>query len=527
MGTPDCLNLRRGHVRSCEHTSQRTLQLHRRMGRSVKGLASSELVFCHVRPQFPLTRADIIKSHRRSSFDEEYELRKQVGSGSFGIIYLCQHRVTKQERACKIVPKSSLKDVELFLNEINVCMQLDHPNIIRLIEFYEEEDQVRLIFRYCDGMDLLDKIVDVVTNRGHFTPTEVAWAMRHMIKAVIGCHSHNIVHRDIKPENFVITEGEKEKKFGLTHAGLRLIDMGLSESLDQTGRKRGRDAGTTFYMAPEVLEGKYDHRCDTWSLGVIFYLMLTGDTLFQTSTSPEVEKRVEREILTPNYVPNKLKKITKVSHPYIPVDAKNLLAKMLAFRPEDRIPLEEAMQHQFFSRFTGETAHKQRIRHGLLESLQTFCKYPALKRTALLIVAHLTSDKYTKIQRRTFRIMDSSYNGELSVDEVVNYLRETTGAEVPPNFETEIFDIVANGAREISLLAFLAATLPLECRTSEGLIQLAFQVLDTNRDGLITWQDLDTLVDGRISHSVLKSVMSELSLRGRVDFNYFKKLMLA
>merc|ERR1712137_973350 len=112
-------------------------------------------------------------------------------------------------------------------------------------------------------------------------------------------------------------------------------------------------------------------------------------------------------------------------------------------------------------------------------------------------------------------------------DEVVDYLRETTNVEVTPNFKTEIFDVVANGARDVSLLAFLAATLPNECRMSESLMQSAFRVLDTNRDGLITWQDLDTLVDGRISHSVLKSVMSELSLRGRVDFNYFKKLMLA
>lgn len=270
-------------------------------------------VACSARPHFLLKRSDIIKARAKHNFDDDYELNEMCGAGAFGSVFLCRHRHTKLERACKVIQMTSSLDIRLFLKEVSVCMQLDHPHIIRLVEYYEENNQVRLIFRLCSGQDLFDRLCEAIAQRGHFTSMEAAWAMRHMIKGVIGCHSQRIVHRDVKPENFVITDGEKEKEMGLTHAGLRLIDMGLSEYLagDEDEQQPG---GTVFYMAPEVIRGNYTELCDTWSLGVILYLMLVGDPLYPITDSEEETQKVMQDILDPKYLGQKVESNDQVEH---------------------------------------------------------------------------------------------------------------------------------------------------------------------------------------------------------------------
>jgi len=481
------------------------------------------LAFCQSAPNFPLTRGDIIKSRSKRHFEFEYELKEQVGSGAFGSVYICVHSETGQVRACKIIPKASVIDLKLFLNEVKVCIQLDHPNIIRLIQYYEGEDQVHLVFRLCNGMDLFDKICELIETKGHFSVSEAAWAMRHMVKAIIGCHSKNIAHMDVKPENFMITDGEKEKNHGLTHSGLRLIDMGLSQHLRGGGTKHERGDGTIFYMAPEVIRGHYDQRCDIWSLGVILYLMLVGEPLFPITDSPEEEKAVERSILTPLYVKEKLKDITKYNYPWISTDAKDLISRMLDSNPHKRISLVDAMKHPFLERFSKSGTTKSSLGGNVEDSLRKFCTYPALKRAALQILAHLTPDTHTKVERRTFRTIDTNYNGELSLDELVAYLKHKSGRELSDDF-SEIFDVVSLGSESISLCAFLAATLPESCCKS-AYIKQVFQILDSDGDGYISCEDLSVLVENRIEPDELKSVIDEVS-PGPIKFDAFENIMV-
>lgn len=83
----------------------------------------------------------------------------------------------------------------MFVNEVHALMELDHPHIVKLVEYFDDETEVILIFELCEGPDLFDRIVDVITSQGTFDEYEAGRLLRHMLKAVLGCHANYIVHR--------------------------------------------------------------------------------------------------------------------------------------------------------------------------------------------------------------------------------------------------------------------------------------------------------------------------------------------
>ncbi len=134
------------------------------------------------------------------------------------------HVTTGIERAAKKIPKNALEDQKLFENEVECLMELDHPHIVKLVEYFDDEEQHEyiLVFEMCNGPDLFDRIVDVITDKHRFDEVEAGRLLRHMLKAVLCCHSHYIIHRDIKPENFMFSRPDPR-------SSLKMIDLGLSQ----------------------------------------------------------------------------------------------------------------------------------------------------------------------------------------------------------------------------------------------------------------------------------------------------------
>jgi calcium-dependent protein kinase len=115
---------------------------------------------------------------------------------------------------------------------------------------------------YINGMQLFDKITSQ-TNQS-FGEKEAAEYMKQLFSAVNHCHANGVIHRDIKPENIMLTKDNQ----------IRLIDFGLSKIRKE--RLEREIAGTPYYMAPEMLEGRYDEKVDSWSLGVLLYVLVSG-----------------------------------------------------------------------------------------------------------------------------------------------------------------------------------------------------------------------------------------------------------
>jgi calcium-dependent protein kinase len=151
--------------------------------------------------------------------EEVYKMgKKALGTGGFGVVTKCRHRVTKLDRACKTISRKKVRNIEQFRAEISILVQLDHPHILKLIEYFEDDKNFYLITELCAGGELFDKIIE----KEFFNEYEAAKVFKQMMLGINYCHNNGIVHRDLKPENFLYETKD-------ANSDLKIIDFGLSK----------------------------------------------------------------------------------------------------------------------------------------------------------------------------------------------------------------------------------------------------------------------------------------------------------
>jgi len=169
--------------------------------------------------------------------------------------------------------------------EYEILTKLNHPNIVRLLEFYQDADYFYLVTEFCEGGELFDQII----NCGVFTENMAAEIIRQILSAVVYCHAHRIVHRDLKPENLLLEYANRSFEQGNI---VKVIDFGTSVE-HVVGEKLKARLGTAYYIAPEVLRGEYDEKCDVWSCGVILYIFLCGYPPFNGEDDAQIFSRIK------------------------------------------------------------------------------------------------------------------------------------------------------------------------------------------------------------------------------------------
>ena len=287
---------------------------------------------------------------------------EELGSGKFGAVRRGTCTETGHRVAVKIVDKTRLssKQHRTLHREVSIMQQIDHADIISLIEHFEDEEQLFIVMELCDGVDLFEQI----TARGRFTETQARAAMRSVLRAVAHLHSIGISHRDIKPENFMTNAHSED---------LKLIDFGLSAVMNQTasggtngnlGLRRMRSrVGTPYYIAPEILLGEeYDQSIDVWSCGVVFFIMVAGYAPFNGHTDREIFHEIKRGQVD----------FTSSAFDDVSAEAKQLIKSMLRRNSERRLTAEQALQHPFFhSAQTAADNGKRTLQTALRSALDT------------------------------------------------------------------------------------------------------------------------------------------------------------
>jgi len=205
-------------------------------------------------------------NEKRGKISKDYEILQVIGKGAFGEVKKVIHKLTGDIRAMKIIKKDKVDEAYLrSLNtEISILKQLDHPNIVKLYEIYQDTKNIYLITEFLGGGELFDLILKTK----HFNENIAARIMKQVFSAVGYCHSKNIVHRDMKPENLLL---ENPESFDI-----KIIDFGLARTYS-ADKMMCQRMGTPYYIAPEVLRKKYNEKCDIWSCGVILYILLSGN----------------------------------------------------------------------------------------------------------------------------------------------------------------------------------------------------------------------------------------------------------
>ena len=263
-----------------------------------------------------------------------YDIKQKLGKGKFGLVKLGINKETKDKVAVKVMNKNNMdsSDLELVRTEIEILKICQHPYIIKLYDIFENVDYIYIIMEYCPGGDLFSYL----QKRNFLLPEEkVAIIIYKLCKAIFYVHSYGIAHRDIKPENVLLTSDDE-------NADIRLLDFGLSKIVGP-GQKCTEPYGTLTYCAPEIILDKpYIKTVDSWSLGVMTYLMLSGELPFNGKDQHDLAKNVVYSKL--NFEKNPIWK-------EISSEAKDFIIKLLDKNLKTRIEMKVALEHPWFKKY--------------------------------------------------------------------------------------------------------------------------------------------------------------------------------
>nr|XP_009938964.1 PREDICTED: ribosomal protein S6 kinase alpha-3 isoform X1 [Opisthocomus hoazin] len=265
--------------------------------------------------------------HRNSiQFTDGYEVKEDIGVGSYSICKRCIHKASNMEYAVKIIDKSKRDPTE----EIEILLRYgQHPNIITLKDVYDDGKYVYVVTELMKGGELLDKIL----RQKFFSEREASAVLFTITKTVEYLHAQGVVHRDLKPSNilYVDESGNPES--------IRICDFGFAKQLRAENGLLMTPCYTANFVAPEVLKRQgYDAACDIWSLGVLLYTMLTGYTPFANGPDDTPEEILAR-IGSGKF---------SLSGGYwntVSDTAKDLVSKMLHVDPHQRLTAAQVLSH--------------------------------------------------------------------------------------------------------------------------------------------------------------------------------------
>ncbi|XP_032082366.1 ribosomal protein S6 kinase alpha-3 isoform X1 [Thamnophis elegans] len=265
--------------------------------------------------------------HRNSiQFTDGYEVKQDIGVGSYSICKRCIHKTTNMEYAVKIIDKSKRDPSE----EIEILLRYgQHPNIITLKDVYDDGKCVFLVTELMKGGELLDKIL----RQKFFSEREASAVLFTITKTVEYLHAQGVVHRDLKPSNilYVDESGNPES--------IRICDFGFAKQLRAENGLLMTPCYTANFVAPEVLKRQgYDVACDIWSLGVLLYTMLTGYTPFANGPDDTPEEILAR-------IGSGKFSLNGGYWNSVSETAKDLVSKMLHVDPHQRLTAAQVLRH--------------------------------------------------------------------------------------------------------------------------------------------------------------------------------------
>ncbi|EOY07399.1 Kinase superfamily protein isoform 1 [Theobroma cacao] len=259
-----------------------------------------------------------------------YIVGRQIGSGSFSVVWHARHRVHGTEVAIKEIAMGRLnkKLQDSLMSEIFILRRINHPNIIRMHDIIEVPGKIHLVLEYCKGGDLSMYI----TRHGSVSEATAKHFMQQLAAGLQVLRDNNLIHRDLKPQNLLLSRND-------SNAVLKIADFGFARSLQPRGLAETL-CGSPLYMAPEIMQlQKYDAKADLWSVGAILFQLVTGKTPFTGNNQIQLLQNIVKS--TELHFP--------VENNYLTADCKDLCRKLLRRNPVERLTFEEFFNHPFLS----------------------------------------------------------------------------------------------------------------------------------------------------------------------------------
>ena len=442
-------------------------------------------------------------------FLDNYDVIKQLGKGGYGKVYEVKNKKSNEIRACKHLSKLNIKNLEKFEREINILINTDHPNIIKIYEVYESQRSLYLVMEECKGGEIFDRIIEHIQSKKMYSEKDAAEILQQVMSAIEYCHNNGICHRDLKPENLLYLNpgGEKGNP-------IKVIDFGLSQIISSEKRLKTK-VGTAYYVSPEILKGDYTEKCDVWSAGVILYIFLSGDPPFNGPSDSDIYNKIAQ--MKYSFPEKKWKTISN--------DAKDLITHMIA--PEnERYTAEQVLKHPWFK--NASNVPLSALNFDTAYFIDYF-RGSTLKKMSLLYIASRLDENEIENLKKVFEAFDKQKDGQITYVELKQGLIQLKSHNIKENDIIALFksiDVDQNG--KIDYTEFLAATIQKVNYYRNERLWEAFCMYDKDNNGHITKEELIKALKAEKSQEkeieqYIKAV--DKNGDGQIDYKEFLTLM--
>mmetsp|Transcript_43363 Transcript_43363/g.110947 ORF Transcript_43363/g.110947 Transcript_43363/m.110947 type:complete len:562 (+) Transcript_43363:149-1834(+) len=473
--------------------------------------------------------------------EQRFEIKRVLGQGGFGIVHEVVSRNNNNTYAIKTMrlPRN-LSAQEKQQAEIDVLTRVGRClNICTLYEVFKTPGHLHMVMEACTGGTLASRLAD--ESDGHYSEARVAELMRDILRTVAQCHKCSVVHRDIKPENFLFHhEGED--------APLKAIDFGLAVYAPR-GTVLTERCGTSFFMAPEVIDREYGPEADVWAAGVSCYLLLSGQLPFKADNMSdhdieEVFAKVKGDALD----------LESGDWKFVSQGAKDFVASLLQKDPRKRPTAVQALQNPWV-REGGEASAKQEdtLSSDVVRRLQMFGTFNVLKKTLLRKLAGRISNSrdpqvmhlrelFTELGGTQDSVTFTQFRQGLSelVQQGGNHLTDAEVWEMASQLETDPDECAAlflDGDGPTSLTCpdikfedLLASLLNWETVQKRDdwreMVEDLFSAVDTDSSGELDLDELHALLPEE-SVAELREVLNEVegAKNGRISLPQFMNML--
>ena len=457
--------------------------------------------------------------------NNNYKITTLLGTGGFAKVYVGEEKYSGIKRAIKIISKKSklnisLSDEVLIRNEIDVLRKLDHPNIVKIFEFYSTKDSFYIITELCKEGELYKEI----KQNAPFNEKYSSYIMYQIFSAINYLHKLKIIHRDLKPENILIVKKDKNK-----FPYIKICDFGTSQIFNNNSTQN-QIIGSSYYIAPEIFKKKnYNEKCDIWSCGVILYILLSGRPPFIGKDENEIAENVKKG----NY------DLTQSPFHMISNEAKDLIKNCLNIDPKKRISAENALNHNWIKGFKSKETFNQiksfTLIKKFMDNLKNYKSDSIIQETALAYLVHNFPQINDVINAcKLFNTLDVNNDGKITKEELFQGLKNIYKDEkiVKSDVDTIFKNIDMDSNGFIEYEEFVRGAVNKKKFLNENILRYAFKYFDKNNTGYINYEQIKTIFGSRIKNqknieSQLKLIIREVDSNGdgKINFEEFSSIM--
>ena len=402
---------------------------------------------------------------------------------------------------------------------------MDHPNIVKIFEFFNSTKNYYLITEYCKEGELFEKII----KEAPFTEEYTAFIMYQIFSAVYYCHTQNILHRDLKPENILLECKEKN------NIKIKIIDFGTAKIFEKNKTEK-KIIGSSYYIAPEVLYQSYNEKCDLWSCGVIMYILLSSSPPFAGKCDNEIFENIKRGFFD----------LEGEKWQNISINAKNLIKNLLEKNVGIRISAEEALEHKWFKNLNTKEnlnfVEPAKIKKMLIQ-LTAYSPDKLLQHIALAYLVHNFPQHDEVITaNKLFNMIDDNSNGKINEEELKIGLKKMLKNE-NINLDEMISSIFINVDSDqngcLQYEEFVRGCIDKECFINDDIIKFSFAFFDKDKNGEITCEEIEDILLKSITKEkdneseknsyidCVKKMIVEVDVNkdGKVSYDEFRDMM--